>query len=109
MQVGYKVFVPLFVGLESDRRYVTLSDGKFTAQIFRVNLNFLFSPDISWHNFAQYENQTETIGWQSRFQWIIKPGREIFFTWNSPFIEPLERFRHEIYDARLKVKYTIRF
>lgn len=109
MQVGYKVFVPLFVGLESDRRYVTLSDGKFTAQIFRVNINFLFSPDISWHNFAQYENQTETIGWQSRFQWIIKPGREIFFTWNSPFIEPLERFRHEIYDARLKVKYTIRF
>jgi len=109
IQTGYKVFVPLFIGLESDRRYVTLSDGKFITQIYRINLNFLFSPDISWHNFAQYENQTETIGWQSRFQWIIKPGKEIFFIWNSPVIDPMERFNPEVYDTRLKIKYTIRF
>jgi hypothetical protein len=109
MQIGYKVFVPVFIGLESDRRYVNLSDGKFIAQIYRLNLNFLFSPNISWHNFVQYENQTETVGWQSRFQWIIKPGKEIFFTWNSPFMEPMERLKPEIYDARLKIKYTIRF
>ena len=74
-----------------------------------LNLNFLFSPNISWYNYAQYENQTETIGWQSRFQWIIKPGREVFLTFNSPFIDPLERFKPEIYEARVKVKYTIRF
>ena len=109
VQTGYKVFVPLFIGLESDRRYVTLPEGKFTTQIYRVNLNFLFSPDISWHNFAQYDNQTETIGWQSRFQWIIKPGREIFFIWNAPAIDPMERFKPEVYDTRLKIKYTIRF
>ena len=109
MQFGYKVFVPVFVGLESDRRYVNLSDGKFIAQIYRININFLFNPNISWHNFAQYENQTETLGWQSRFQWIIKPGKEIFFTWNSPVLEPMERFSPEIYDARLKIKYNIRF
>ena len=109
MQIGYKVFVPVFISLESDRKYVNLPDGNFIAQIYRINLNFLFNPNISWHNFAQYENQTETIGWQSRFQWIIKPGKEIFFTWNAPVFEPLERFRPEIYDARLKIKYTIRF
>ena len=109
MQAGYKVFVPVFVGMESDRRWVNLPDGSFITQIYRLNLNFLFSPNLSWYNYAQYENQTESIGWQSRFQWIIKPGKVIFLTFNSPFIDPMERFRPEMYEARVKVKYSIRF
>jgi len=109
IQTGYKVVVPVYIGLESDRRWVTLPDGSFITQIYRLNLNFLFSPNLSWYNYAQYENQTETIGWQSRFQWIIDPGKEIFLTFNSPLIDPLDRFQPEIYEARVKVKYTIRF
>ena len=35
---------------------------------------------------------------------IGEPGKEIFFTWNSPVLEPMERFSPEIYDARLKIK-----
>lgn len=109
LQAGYKVLVPLYIGMESDRKWVYLPDGSFVTQIYRVNLNFLFSPNLSWYNYAQYENQTETIGWQSRLQWIIKPGKEIFLTFNSPLIDPLDRFRAEVYEARVKVKYTIRF
>jgi hypothetical protein len=109
IQVGYKVFVPVFVGVESDRKWVTLPDDNFITQIYRLNLNFLFSPNLSWYNYAQYENQTEIIGLQSRFQWIIKPGKEIYLTFNSPLIDPLERFHAEAYEARLKVNYTIRF
>ena len=109
VQAGYKVFVPVFIGMESDRKWVDLPSGSFVTQIYRLNLNFLFSPDLSWYNYAQYENQTETIGWQSRLQWIIKPGKEIFLTFNSPLIDPLDRFKAEIYEARVKVKYTIRF
>lgn len=109
LQAGYKVMVPIYIGLETDLRWVNLPEGSFQTRIYRANLNFLFSPAISWYNFAQYENQTETMGWQSRFQWIIKPGKEIFLTFNSPLIDPLERFRAEVYEARVKVKYAIRF
>lgn len=109
IQAGYKIFVPLFIGAESERRWVDLPDGSFITQIYRFNLNFMFSPNLTWHNYAQYENQSETIGWQSRFQWIIKPGKELFLTFNSPVIDPAERFQPEAYEARAKVKYTIRF
>jgi hypothetical protein len=109
MQLGYKVIVPVYVGVESDRNYVNLPEGSFVTQIYRANLNFLFSPNLSWYNFAQYDNQSETLGWQSRFQWIIKPGKEIYLTWNSPYIDPMNRFRPEVYEARLKINYTIRF
>ena len=109
IQMGYKIMVPLYLGLESDRKWVDLPVGSFITQIYRLNLNFLFTPELSWYNFAQYENQSGMIGWQSRFQWIIKPGREIFLTYNSPFIDPLERFNPESYEARIKIKYSIRF
>jgi len=109
IQTGYKILVPVYAGIESDRNWVSLPVGNFITQIYRLNLNFLFNPNLSWYNFAQYENQTKTIGWQSRFQWIIKPGKEIFLTFNSPVINPLERFDPDIYEARVKLKYTIRF
>ena len=108
LQAGYKICVPVYIGLNLTEMG-NLKEGDFITQIYRLNLNFLISPSISWYNCAQYENQSEIIGWQSRFQWIIKPGREIFLTLNSPLIDPLERFRPEIYEARVKVKYTIRF
>ncbi len=109
IQAGYKIIVPVYVGIESDRKWVNLPDGDFVAQIYRLNLNFLFSPKLSWYNFAQFENQTEKIGWQSRFQWIVKPGKEIFLTFNTPVIDPLDRFMSDNYEARIKIKYTIRF
>jgi hypothetical protein len=109
IKAGYKVVVPVYIGIESDRKYVKLPDYDFVAQIFRLNLNFLFGPNLSWYNFAQYDNQSKSVGWQSRFQWIIKPGKEVFLTFNSPLIDPLERFRPEAYEARLKVNYAVRF
>ena len=109
IQTGYKICVPVYLGLDAERRQVNLTEGDFVTQIYRINLNFLFSPNISWYNFAQYDNDTETIGWQSRFQWIIRPGKEIFLTFNSPVIDPMERFKPEVYEARVKIKYAIRF
>jgi hypothetical protein len=109
VQTGYKICVPVYLGLDAEHRWVTLDQGDFVTRIFRANLNFLFSPTVSWSNFLQYDNKTEKIGWQSRFQWIIKPGKIIFVTFNSPTIDPMERFTPQTYEARVKVKYTIRF
>jgi len=109
IQTGYKIAVPVYLGVDAEHRWVDLEEGEFVTKIYRVNLNFLFGPNISWSNYAQYDNKSEKIGWQSRFNWIIKPGKEVFLTFNSPTIDPMERFSPESYEARIKVKYTIRF
>ena len=109
IETGWQVAVPVYIGAGSERIYVTLEEGEFITQIFRFNLNLLFSPNLTWYNFAQYDSESETLGIQSRFQWIIRPGKEIFLIWNSPHIrDPLSRFQAEEYEARLKVKYTLR-
>jgi hypothetical protein len=109
LMAGYKVAVPVFIGGTLVRNDIHLSDGDFVANIYRLNLNFLFSPEITLSNFVQYDSESDRMGWQSRFQWILKPGREIFLVWNSVARDPYDRFQIEDASARLKVKFTIRF
>jgi hypothetical protein len=109
MGVNYKVAVPLFIGARYKQNEVRLPDGNFTARIYSVNANILFSPDITWYNYLQYDNNTKTIGIQSRFQWIFKPGNVIIFAWTTKLSQPLERYVMDESALRFKLKYNIRF
>jgi hypothetical protein len=109
MEINWKVAVPLFLGGTLIRNHVTLPEGDFTANIYQVNANILFSPDITLYNFVQYDNASKSAGWQSRFQWILKPGNEIILAWNANFLKPQSSFYLEESAVRLKLKYNIRF
>jgi hypothetical protein len=109
LSTGYKVTVPLYLGLEYQRNRVSLPDGRFATNISRLNANVLFRPNITLYNFLQYDNVSRTLGWQSRFRWIITPGNEIYFVWNSKVFDPLERRELAESSARIKLRYNYRF
>ncbi len=108
MLVNWKVAVPFFLGGTVTQNNIRLHDGKFTANIFQLNANVLFSPDITLYNYLQYDNASKRAGWQARFQWIIKPGNEIILAWTSNFNKPGNAYALEESAARLKLKYNIR-
>jgi hypothetical protein len=101
--------VPLFLGGTFLQNHVILPEGDFTANIYQVNANVLFSPDITLYNFVQYDNASKSAGWQSRFQWIVKPGNEIILAWTANFLQPDEQYVLDASTTRLKLKYNIRF
>lgn len=107
--VYYKVAVPLFIGAKYKQNEVSLPAGNFTARIYSVNANILFSPDLTWNNYLQYDNFSNTIGIQSRFQWIYKPGRVFILAWTTKLSQPLERYVMDESALRFKLKYNIRF
>jgi hypothetical protein len=109
LTTNWKVAVPFFIGGTYSSNKVKLPEGEFTANIYQFNVNFLFSPDLTLYNYVQYDSKSELIGWQSRLQWILKPGNEILLVWNSGFSKPLERFVMSESAGRLKLKYNIRF
>ncbi len=109
LTINYKVAVPLFVGGNYTLNHVTLPEGDFTAKIYQLNLNILFSPTVTLNNYFQYDNATEKMGWQSRFQWILKPGNEIILAWTSGWSQPTDRYVMNESALRLKLKYNIRF
>ena len=106
---GYKINVPLYLGMEFEHNDVSLKSGHFDTDILRLNANILFSPNLTLYNFVQYDNYSKSIGWQSRFQWILKPGNEILFVWTSLWADPFDRFKVTESAPRLKVKYNYRF
>ncbi len=107
--VNYKVAVPFFVGARYKQNEVNLPDGNFTARIYSVNANVLFSPDVTLYNYLQYDNSSKIIGIQSRFQWIFKPGNAIIVAWTTKLSKPLERYVMDESALRFKIKYNIRF
>jgi len=109
MTINYKVAVPLFIGGNYSQYHVTLPEGDFTAKIYQLNLNILFSPTVTLNNYFQYDNDTEKMGWQSRFQWILKPGNEIILAWTSGWTQPMNNWIMNESALRLKLKYNIRF
>lgn len=108
LQVNWKVAVPFFLGGTVSQNRVELPEGNFTANVFQLNANVLFSPDITLYNYFQYDNASNSAGWQSRFRWIVKPGNEIILAWTSNFLKPEKRFFMDESALRLKLKYNIR-
>ncbi len=106
--VNWKIAVPFFIGGSVTQNNITLPEGKFTANIFQVNANVLFSPNITLYNYLQYDNASKVAGWQARFQWIVKPGNEIILAWTSNFNKPGNVFIMDESAVRLKLKYNIR-
>ncbi|MFW6370004.1 MAG: DUF5916 domain-containing protein [Bacteroidota bacterium] len=109
LKANWKLAVPFFLGGTFIQNQVELPDGSFTANIYQLNGNILFSPDVTLNNFIQYDNATRNAGWQSRFQWIIAPGKEVVVAWNSFFLQQDGPFYMQESTLRLKVKYNIRF
>ncbi|MGE5394868.1 MAG: hypothetical protein ACM3P1_08990, partial [Candidatus Saccharibacteria bacterium] len=109
LSINYKVAVPFYIGGNYAVNHVTLPEGDFTTKIYQVNANILFSPSVTLYNYFQYDNATEKMGWQSRFQWIVKPGNEIILAWTSGWSQPADRWLMNESALRFKVKYNIRF
>jgi len=109
LTIAYKVAVPLYIGGNYALNHVTLPEGDFNAQIYQMNLNILVSPTITLYNYFQYDNASEKMGWQSRFQWILKPGNEIILAWTSGWSQAEDQIVMNESALRLKLKYNIRF
>ncbi|MGE5446722.1 MAG: hypothetical protein ACM3PR_00065, partial [Bacteroidales bacterium] len=81
----------------------------FTTKIYQVNANILFSPTVTLYNYFQYDNNSGNTGWQSRFQWIVKPGNEIILAWTSGWSSYMYIPQMNESALRFKIKYNIRF
>jgi hypothetical protein len=97
-------------GIESERNDVSLKQGEFYTQLFSVRGDFNFSPNLSWANLVQYDNESRLLGFQTRFRWILKPGNDLFVVLNRGWYRTLNRRYLSTFDrATVKLAYTFRF
>jgi hypothetical protein len=69
---------------------------------------------LTLSNLAQFDNDSNNLGGQSRVRWILRPGREIFLVFNRGWIREQDEtgaigFRAADHGIAAKAQYTLRF
>jgi hypothetical protein len=100
----------LLLGFRAERADVSLAQGDFFTQLFAMQANYNFSPNISWANLVQYDNETRILGFQTRFRWILKPGNDLFLVLNRGWEKTFDHEYVSSFDrGTVKLQYTFRF
>jgi len=99
------------LSLRTERNDVSLPEGSFFTQIVTVRADYNFTPNVSWANLAQYDNESQIAGLQSRFRWILRPGNDLFIVLNRGWHQTLDddRFEPSFDRGSAKLQYTFRF
>ncbi len=99
------------LSVRTERNDVTLPEGSFYTQIVTVRADYNFTPNVSWANLTQYDNESRIAGLQSRFRWILRPGNDLFLVLNRGWYRTLDdnRFEPSFDRGSAKLQYTFRF
>jgi len=87
---------------------IDLPTGAFTTNVFQQRIRVSLSPNVSINTFWQFSDDAELMSLNTRFNWIYRPGADLFVvynqTWDSPsFTSPI------MADQVLIVKFTYLF
>jgi hypothetical protein len=90
---------------------VSLREGAFRAQVYAVELDYNFSPNVTWANLVQYDSESRLLGAQSRFRWTLRAGNDLFVVLNRGWEKrEVDGVLLPVYDrGSLKAQYTFRF
>ena len=98
-------------GLNAEVNHADLPQGKFITRLFRLRGDVAFSSTWSWENFAQYDNVSNTLGWNSTLRWLPEAGRELVlvFNYGAEDFDENRRFNTASTDFTFKISHTFRF
>jgi hypothetical protein len=66
----------------AERNSGQLPDGDFTQYLYSGRLELKFSPDLQFSSFAQYDNESESMGTNTRLRWTFHPNGDLFVVYN---------------------------
>lgn len=66
-----------------------LAQGNFTQDLYGTRVRVNVSPNLQFNSYAQYDNQSETFGANTRLRWTFSPLGDLFVVYNH-------NLRHDI-------------
>jgi hypothetical protein len=59
-----------------------LPEGNFSQNVYQVKADIFLSPDLGFMNYIQFDDISNTLGWNARLRWQLSPGNEIYLVYN---------------------------
>ncbi len=77
------------VEVNATRNIGRLREGAFTQDLFGTRVRVNVSPNLQLNSYAQYDNQSDTFGANTRIRWTFSPLGDLFVVYNH-------NLRHDI-------------
>jgi len=71
-----------YVGAEYEYNEVELPGGDFTTRLIQLRANIAFNVRWSWVNLLQYDNVSNTVGFNSRLRFNPRAGEDLYIVLN---------------------------
>jgi hypothetical protein len=99
----------LFVSWNYDYQQIELPAGNFDVRLVTANVNYAFTSKWSWVNLVQYDNNSSSVGLNSRLRWNPEAGEDLYVVFNYNF-DSEGVFSHLSSEkAEIALKYTKTF
>jgi hypothetical protein len=85
--VNYRPIPYLATQTEWSYNDVDLPGGSFSTNVVRQRFNVSFSPNMSLNSFIQYLDTDDLLSMNTRFNWIYRPGADVFIVYNQNWID----------------------
>ncbi|MCD6116681.1 carbohydrate binding family 9 domain-containing protein [bacterium] len=96
-------------GISGEFNYGRLKEGNFTQQLVACRLSINFSPDLQLSGFLQYDNESQTVGLNSKLRWIFSPLGDLFIVYNHNLAKSItDRWYRDSNQLLLKLRYGVR-
>ena len=98
------------IQLSGELNFGRLREGNFTQRLYACRLLFTPSPDLELASFIQYDNESNTVGTNTRLRWTFSPGGDLFIVYNHNLARSItDRWYRQSYQLLMKVQYAIRY
>jgi len=99
-----------FLSLAYRQENFDLTGGRFIARLATLRADFAFTSTLSWSNLIQFDNVSDSVGFNSRFRWSPRAGRDLFLVVNQGYdVTPANRLVGTSTGVTAKAGYTLRF
>jgi Domain of unknown function (DUF5916)/Carbohydrate family 9 binding domain-like len=83
--IGVQPSARFSAGASFSQNEIRLSGGDFDVQIAAFRTKVQFSPEVTWSNTVQWDNQSNEASFNSRVRYEIVPGRVAYIVFNSGY------------------------
>jgi hypothetical protein len=99
--------------LITERNMGTLPGGDFTQTLYSARAELKFSPDFQVSSFIQYDNESNSMGTNTRLRWTFSPLGDLFVVYNHNLHQSISELASRRWDLEsnaliVKLQYSWR-
>ncbi len=110
LRMAIKPSTDISFELSAERNTGEVSTGSFTQDLVSGRVLVNFSPDLQVNSFVQYDNDSRTVGMNTRLRWTFDPLGDVFVVYNHNVQEDFtDHWELQSNQLLVKVQYALRW